>query len=202
MAIYLIRHAETASNAARVMQQPDASLSDRGVEQARRLGERLRRAEIGHVLSSDHARARETAEAVCRATGASLELEPLLEERNFGDLRGRPYADFRAEGIDPFAEGYVPPNGESWEAFRARVARAWLRTEERAASTTGDLAVITHGLVCAIVVERHASLAPRVIDNAPPWHNTGVNVIEGPPWRVTLFNCASHLADLVDTGPA
>jgi probable phosphoglycerate mutase len=202
MAIYLIRHAETASNAARVMQQPDARLSDRGVEQARRLGERLRNAGIRHVLASDYARARETAEAVCRATGASLELESLLEERNFGDLRGRAYADFIAEGIDPFADDYVPPNGESWEAFRTRVARAWLRTEERAAATTGDLAVITHGLVCSIVIERHVSLAPGVTDDAPPWHNTGVNVVEGPPWRVTLFNCAAHLARVSDTGPA
>jgi probable phosphoglycerate mutase len=202
MVIYLIRHGETASNAARVMQQPDTSLSDRGAAQARRLGERLRTVGIRHVLASDYARARETAEAVCRATGASLEFESLLQERNFGDLRGRAYADFAAEGIDPFADDYVPPNGESWETFRARVARAWSRTQETAASTAGDLAVITHGLVCAIVVERHVPLAPGVADNAPPWHNTGVNVIEGPPWRVTLLNCAAHLARVSDTGAA
>ena len=63
MAIYLIRHGQTPSNAARVMQYPDTPLSESGVLQAQRLGERLREVGIRHILSSDYARARATAEA-------------------------------------------------------------------------------------------------------------------------------------------
>ncbi len=36
------------------------------------------------------ARAASTAEYLQRATGAPLSFEPLLQERNFGDLRGTP----------------------------------------------------------------------------------------------------------------
>ena len=122
MAIYLIRHGQTPSNAARVLQYPDAPLSGSGVIQARQLSERLRNVGIRHILSSDYARALQTAEALRATTGATLEIETLLRERSFGDLRGRAYADVHAEGIDPFAADYVPPNGESWEEFGARVS--------------------------------------------------------------------------------
>ena len=86
-----------------------------------------------------------TAEHLRRATGTPVAYEPLLQERNFGDLRGTPYAEL---GLDMFAEGYAPPNGETWEVFHARVTRAWAMVEEAAAATDGHLAVVTHGLVC------------------------------------------------------
>ena len=41
MSILLIRHGETALNAARIVQHPETPLNERGVGQARRLAERL-----------------------------------------------------------------------------------------------------------------------------------------------------------------
>ncbi|PYM16604.1 MAG: histidine phosphatase family protein, partial [Candidatus Rokuibacteriota bacterium] len=87
--IYLIRHGETTGNASRVVQLPGDSLSPRGVEQAERLADRLERAGVAHIVSSDFARAATTAECLRRTTSAPLSFEPLLQERNFGDLRGR-----------------------------------------------------------------------------------------------------------------
>lgn len=187
--IYLIRHGETALNANRTLQPPGTPLSERGIAQAQRLGERLRGLGIARILASDLARAAMTAETVRAATGAPLEFDPLLHERNFGELRGRPYAEL---GFDPFAEGYTPPAGESWEAFHARVARAWRNVEALAASTPGPLAVVTHGLVCRGVVSFHAPPGPGI---APPtgWRNTSLSMIEGPPWRATLIDCVAHL---------
>ena len=98
-----------------------------------------------------------TAEHVQRATGAPMAIEPLLRERNFGDLRGKPYAEL---AFDSFALDYAPPNGETWPAFHERVDRAWARVQELAASTTGgSLAVVTHGLVCRSLAARHLILA-------------------------------------------
>src|SRR5262245_63667450 len=45
------------------------------------------------ILASDLARAATTAESLRRAVGVPIEYEPLLHERNFGDVRGTPYAD-------------------------------------------------------------------------------------------------------------
>ena len=188
--LYLIRHGETLGNAARIVQLPDAALSPRGVEQARRLGERLAGAGIARILASDLARAAATAEVVRQATGAPLEHDALLHERSFGDIRGTPYSEL---GFDMFAPGYAPPNGESWEAFHARVDRAWARIQAVAAATAGPLAVVTHGLVCRSLAERYLRL-PDGVDAPERWENTSVTIVDGPdPWRVRLLNCAVHL---------
>jgi probable phosphoglycerate mutase len=196
--IFLIRHGETAGNAARIVQMPDAALSPRGVAQAERLGRRLATTGIARILASDLARAMMTAEPLRRATGAPLELAPVLQERNFGDIRGTPYARL---DFDLFALDYAPPGGESWETFHARVDRAWELVQARAAATDGHLAVITHGLVCRSLAARHLLLPPG---EAEPerWENTSLTVVDGAaPWRVRLLNCTVHLDDLASSAP-
>jgi len=194
--IFLIRHGETPGNAARIVQRPDIPLSPRGVAQAERLALRLEGEGIGRILSSDLARAVATALPVQRATGVALVFDPLLEERNFGDVRGTPYADL---GFDLFAPDYAPPGGETWEVFHARVDRAWALVRETAVGTSGHLAVVTHGLVCRSLASRHLILTAGQ-DVPERWENSGLTVIEGPaPWRVRLLNCIAHLGVHYDT---
>jgi broad specificity phosphatase PhoE len=90
--------------------------------------------------------------------------------------------------------------------FHARVDRAWERVQALAAATDGNLAVVTHGLVCRSLAARH--LVMRDGDRVPErWENTSVTIIECPaPWRVRLLNCVAHLDDLeaaplADAGP-
>jgi len=190
--IFLIRHGETEGNAARIVQLPDAALSPRGVAQAERLGRRLASEGIALILSSDLQRAVTTAEAVRRGTGAPIAFDPLLQERNFGALRGTPYSQL---DFDLFAPDYEPPEGESWPTFHARVDRAWEAIRTRAAATDGPLAVITHGLVCRSIAARHVVL-PNGVTAPERWENTSVTILDGPiPWRVRLLNCATHLSD-------
>jgi probable phosphoglycerate mutase len=191
--IFLIRHGETFGNASRIVQHPDTPLSPRGVAQAERLARRLARQRIARIVSSDFARAAATAHALQRATGAPLVFEPLLQERNFGDLRGRPYGEL---GFDMFEPNYAPPHGETWPVFHARVDRAWARVQAEAAGTDGHLAVVTHGLVCRSLAARHLVLADG--ECVPErWENTSVTVVACPaPWRVSLLNCIAHLDDL------
>jgi broad specificity phosphatase PhoE len=197
--IFLIRHGETEGNAARIVQLPDAALSPRGVAQAERLARRLAGEGIALILSSDLQRAMTTAEHVHRATSAPIAFDPLLQERNFGAIRGTPYSEI---GFDPFAPDYEPPDGESWSIFHARVDRAWEAIQTRAAETDGPLAVVTHGLVCRSIAARHVVLPSGMI--APDrWENTSVTIVDGPtPWRVRLLNCITHLAGLDATAGA
>ncbi len=194
MKIFLIRHGETASNAARVIQTPETPLSPRGIEQAERLGRRLAGAGIGRILSSDLSRARMTAERLREATGAELVLDPLLQERNFGALRGIAYDDLER---DPFGPDYAPPEGETWPTFHARVDAAWQRVSRAARQQRGvgsALAVVTHGLVCHSLVSRHLELAADDGDVPMRFENTSVTVVEGPsPWVAQRVNCTAHL---------
>lgn len=188
--LYLIRHGETELNARRVVQPPGTPLSARGTEQARLLARRLAEVGITRIVSSDLARASMTAEVLGEATHAPVELEPLLQERNFGSVRGTPYAEL---GFDLFAADYHPPQGESWEQFEVRVGRAFARVEELALRTAGALAVVTHGLVCRSFTARHLD-AGGLAGDTLRWGNTSLTVAEGPnPWRVRLLNCTRHL---------
>jgi broad specificity phosphatase PhoE len=196
--LFLIRHGETPGNAGRIVQTPDTPLSPRGVVQAERLAQRLERSGITRILSSDLMRAVMTAEHLRRATGVPIQLDPLLQERNFGALRGTPYDDLT---VDPFAPDYEPPEGETWEIFHARVDRAWARVQQVAAETGGHLAVVTHGLVCRSLAARHLIL-PDGQEAPERWANTGLTVAEGPArWRVRVLNCTLHL-DATDLTPA
>jgi len=197
VSIFLIRHGETLGNASRTVQLPDNPLSPRGMAQAERLARRLEREGIASVLSSDLARAVATADYLRRATRAPVRYDPLLQERNFGDIRGTPYAEL---DFDMFAPGYAPPNGESWEVFHARVDRAWALVQQAAAVAKGNLAVVTHGLVCRSLVGRHLIL-PDGQEAPERWENTALTIIDYPaPWRVRLLNSIDHL-DGLDTLP-
>ena len=190
MSIFLIRHGETALNAKRVVQLPDTPLNARGSAQARRLAERFADAGVTHVLSSDLARARETAEHLHARTGGALSFSPLLQERSFGRVRGRAYEEF---DFDLFGPDFVPEDGESWEAFHARVDRAWDEIVAAVAAADGHLAVVTHGLVCHSIAARYVRL-PADVDPPRHWGNTCVTEIgAAPPWIVGTLNCTAHL---------
>ena len=200
MTIFLIRHGETLGNASRTVQLPDNPLSPRGLVQAERLATRLEREGITGILASDLARAAQTAERLARVTGVTVRHDPLLQERNFGDIRGTAYADL---GFDMFAPDYAPPNGETWEVFHARVDRAWDVVRTAVMGTAGHLAVVTHGLVCRSLAARHLVL-PDGVEAPEKWENTALTVIDGPDprWRVRLLNCIAHLDDLAARPPA
>jgi 2,3-bisphosphoglycerate-dependent phosphoglycerate mutase len=193
MAIYLIRHGETEGNAARIIQLPDSPLSPRGIAQAERLAQSLAAEGISRIVSSDLPRATMTAAPLQRVTGAPLLLDALLQERNFGDLRGTPYAQL---DVDPFAPDYEPPNGESWETFYRRVERAWAVIREAAIASDGHLAVVTHGLVCRALAARHLSLRPGE-ETPARWENASLTIADGTaPWRVRILNSIAHLDGL------
>jgi broad specificity phosphatase PhoE len=189
--IYVIRHGETASNADRIVQTPDIPLNERGREQARRLAQRLASARIALICSSDLVRAAMTAEELARATGAPLEYDEGLQERNYGDLRGRSYREI---GVDIFAEDFAPPGGETWPQFHVRVDGAWARAVARAKELDGDLALVTHGLFCRSLI-RLVSLPASAGSEAPrAFRNTSLTIVDSaPPHTVRLLDCAAHL---------
>jgi broad specificity phosphatase PhoE len=149
---------------------------------------------VSRILTSDLTRARETARALAQGTGAETTESALLRERSFGDHRGTPYSELRT---NIFATDYAPPGGETWLAFEQRVARAWELTLEMQAERSGNLFVVSHGLVCR-------SLAVRFLDTAEcdvpeRFGNTSLTIFStAPPHRVRLLNCVSHLTGTDD----
>jgi probable phosphoglycerate mutase len=126
--IVLIRHGETAWNAAqRIQGHFDEPLNDRGRWQAARLAAALLDEGLAHVYSSDLARARQTAEVLAQAIGvAEVRTEAALRERAFGRFEGLTYAEVEQRWPDDVRRwrsrepGFAPGGGETPEDFYAR----------------------------------------------------------------------------------
>lgn len=197
MTLLLIRHGETALNARRVLQPADTPLSERGHRQAAALAQRLAGAGLAGILCSDLPRAVQTAEPLAAATGLRLVRTPLLQERNFGDLRGRPYDTL---DIDPLRMDDAPPGGESQAQFFERVAEAFAQALRLQAAVGGPLAVVTHGLVVKAMLQRHADPG-AALELPTGLRNTSVSwVSAAAPHRIDRVDCVDHLASLGEHG--
>jgi broad specificity phosphatase PhoE len=195
MAIILVRHGETALNAARVMQPADTPLSARGQDQAQAVGRRLAAAGgVAAILSSDLPRAWLTAEAIAAHTGLPIQASALLQERNFGALRGRPYDTL---GFDPLAMADAPPQGESAAAFLLRVQAAFAQMLQMQSGLDGDLVVVTHGLLIRILLAGPLQLDAEILRDLH-LANTSVSRFDAtPPHLLQGLNCTRHLDDEV-----
>jgi broad specificity phosphatase PhoE len=188
--IWLVRHGETALNAARILQPADTPLSAHGLRQAHALAERLAGEPIAGILSSDLPRAQQTAEAIASRTGHALRTTPLLHERSFGDWRGQPYDSL---STDPLAMEAAPPGGESATQFVERCRLAFEHALQLQMELGGPLVVVTHGLV---IRQMLAALPPAARSGAelPRMGNTSLSILDAtPPHAVRLLNCVRHL---------
>lgn len=156
--ILLVRHAESTWNAeGRWQGWGDPPLSDRGRAQAEALARRLEGTAPEAIVSSDLARAAETARALGAVLGVALRFDPRLRERDLGRWSGLTEDEIVARYGDELARFRTrdpelrPGGGESRIAFAARVAPA-LGELGRAGSR---LIVVTHlGVVRLVAPER------------------------------------------------
>jgi len=189
MSIILIRHGETLLNAARTIQPADTPLAPRGLAQADCVAERVRALKPAAILTSDMPRAWQTAQAIARSTGLVPISTPLLWERNFGDLRGRPYDTLSFNAMEMVE---APPNGESMASFHERVAEALDYAAKLRENLNGPLIVVSHGLVIRALLEKNIQLGAYTIP--AKIGNTALTMISAQsPYRAELVNCTLHL---------
>ena len=123
MKVFLIRHGETEHNKeGAITGQIDASLNEKGVEQAERLAERLEKESFDASYSSDLERTYETTRIVAETQGLKPERFKEFREMDFGDLEGEPKSTW-AEKVDSSdIERHLlrPENGENIEEVGER----------------------------------------------------------------------------------
>jgi probable phosphoglycerate mutase len=209
--LIVIRHGETDWNRQHRFQgQIDVPLNALGLEQARRLGQRLAGEPIDLLVVSDLQRARQTAQAVADAQGrmprvtplmAPL-IEPLWREQGFGILEGLDvptirsrHADLWAQWLRHEADYALPQGGESNAVFHARVMQA-LRAVV-AAHAGARVAVVTHGGVLDMLW-RNAQALPLSGPRACEIPNTGINRLRwaGDRLHIDAWGDAAHLDGL------
>jgi 2,3-bisphosphoglycerate-dependent phosphoglycerate mutase/probable phosphoglycerate mutase len=85
--LYVVRHAQSESNAKVPGAGKDSRLTELGRQQAAAVAARLAGIGIDRVLASPYTRALETADAIRRATGAPAGIVPLLHEHHVEPLQ-------------------------------------------------------------------------------------------------------------------
>jgi broad specificity phosphatase PhoE len=146
--LFLLRHGETEwSLSGRHTGRTDIPLTERGEEDARTLGDRLRTTTFVRAFTSPRQRARRT----CELAGLTpvADVEPDLAEWDYGDYEGLRSLDIRKARPDwnLFRDGC--PRGETPAQVSDRADRliARLRTLD------GNLALFSHGhFGCALAV--------------------------------------------------
>ncbi len=191
--LYLARHGETAwTVSGRHTGMTDLPLTERGVHNAHRLGERLKAYAFTQVLTSPLQRARRTCDLAGFAAIANL--DPRLVEWNYGEYEGKTTSEVQQQrpGWEIFRDGC--PGGESAVAVarRADAVIADLHT------LAGDILLFSHSHFLRVFAARWIGLPPEMgrhllLDTAALSIVGYYNARDVPVLR--LWNDCAHVAD-------
>ncbi|TML92926.1 MAG: histidine phosphatase family protein [Actinobacteria bacterium] len=154
--VVLVRHGETEwTRSGRHTGRTDIPLTERGREQAQRIGRVLRDRRFALVLASPLSRALET----CRLAGFGehAELTDDLLEWDYGDYEGRRTDDIRVTRPRWSLWSDGVPGGETADDVAARVDRL----VARARAAGGSVALFAHAHVLRVLTARWLGLGPE-----------------------------------------
>ena len=213
--IYFTRHGESVANVAdRALQaRPDDAdrLSERGWEQARGVGERLRGEGIEAIVASPYGRAQETAHAIAEVLELPVETDRDLHEIRQSDAyytSSPTYGETAYVAWMPDARAdFAEPGAESFADIVARVRRMQQRLLARVASER--ILCVSHwgflhfflGVsifreafaphhVPALFRISHANTGITIFERRPAWEIDGVS-FDG--WALITWNDQAHL---------
>ena len=206
--ILLVRHGESR---AATVDSPfplvdghgDPELHANGVEQARRVGERLRHEPIDAVYVTNLRRTAETAAPLCNHLDIEPRVEPDLREVCLGAWEGGLLRMKAAENDPVYQQMHaeqrwdVIPGAESWDTINQRVTRGLTRIKD---SHPDELVVaVVHGGIVAHIVAHASGARPFAFNGADNGSITHIVMIENQI-VVRRFNDASHLLDTLHDG--
>jgi broad specificity phosphatase PhoE len=156
MELILIRHGESEGNVkGLVYGHTDYPLTEKGMQQAHKIAEIIKRYKINKVYTSPLVRAKAIAEAISQECNVSLSLDDRLKEIHFGE-----YEDMRREQVIEkvgdkyydvigFFDHVALPGGEHQDDFLSRVNSF---VDELLAGEDGIYAITSHfGAIKAIL---------------------------------------------------
>lgn len=142
MIVYFTRHGESLLNVAertgKAEPEDGDHLSERGWEQARGVGERLKGEGIEQIIASPYGRAQETAQGIGEVLGLDFETDADLHEAVQSDAYRVESPNFDGSGhitwMPQSRRDHAEPGSESFDDILARVQRVQTRLEERVES--------------------------------------------------------------------
>jgi broad specificity phosphatase PhoE len=195
MRLIIVRHGETEENLTGVpqghMQNP---LNDNGIQQARKVAERLKAEKMDVIYSSDLKRARMTTEEIIKYhPNVPLHFVKELREINYGIFTGDKEGLNKArEESDLSKHEYKPPEGESYKEMNERAVAFLEELKKRHMGQT--VLLVTHGGIKRVVTGRLMGMSMEEYKKAD-LGNTAISIINftDKGHEVMLYNCTKHL---------
>ena len=155
--LYLIRHGEIeGANSGSIYGHTDVQLSAAGIEQSRRLAERLEGERLSAVYSSDLKRAIATAQSIAARHSLTVQTNTAWREIDMGKWDGLSLNDVYMQNEESVRllfeepESFQYPDGETFLAFNSRIEETVKDLLGKHAE--GKVALITHGGVARAII--------------------------------------------------
>ena len=198
--IIIVRHGQTEWNVRGIRQgHLDSPLTERGMAQAKALGQRLKREKFTFLYSSDLGRSMQTAREIALVTGHEILTDARLRERHLGIFQGLNAQEIETRYpnerrlMRTSGPAFVIPGGES---MMQQVERNVAFLNSLALKHQGDtIVVVTHGGVVSGFF-RHTLAIPLDAPRRFEFVNAGLNVFvqEDGNWMLLTWGDVSHLA--------
>jgi broad specificity phosphatase PhoE len=199
MKIYITRHGETEWNTKGKMQGwSNSNLTEKGIENAKRLGESLKHIDFDSIYCSPLGRAVETAKHIKGDKDTQINIEESLKEMGFGCWEGVAHTEI--EELHPVERYnfwnkphlYKPIDGESFEQLFARVKEV---LEKIIGSGDENVLIVSHAVTLKAIYAIVKKTPLEELWNPPFMKDTCLSIIEvkDDEMRFILEADVSHL---------
>ncbi|WP_404332767.1 histidine phosphatase family protein [Mesobacillus maritimus] len=197
--VYVVRHGETEWNAEKRTQgRLDSKLTEKGKRDADLLGERLKGINFTRIFSSPSKRTMETAKRVKGTRSTPIETDERLYEIDLGAWQGKTEEEIKTQFPEQFHFYWNEPqrfeniHGENFLDVTKRIKDFFNELERK--TPTGDVLVITHGVVIKSLYSLCRNAGVEKIWDPPFIHGTSMTIIEIQDGiqKLVLEGCIDH----------
>ncbi|MBN2076008.1 MAG: histidine phosphatase family protein [Dehalococcoidales bacterium] len=154
--IFLVRHGETEWNANEIFRgRADITLNEKGVVQAKLLGDYLKKSRLEAVYSSPLERAARTAERIAKPHSLDVRIEPALIDIDYGEWQGMPLTEVKKIYKNLYIKWEASPEkvkfpgGESLDDVRNRSIAAVNKIVKK---HKGTVTLVSHRVVNKVLI--------------------------------------------------
>jgi broad specificity phosphatase PhoE len=199
MKLIIVRHGETIENANGIsMGHIDGTLSDKGLDQVKKLADRLKNEKIDFIYCSDLGRTKETLKEIIKNhPHVPVVYDELLRERGKGVFENHPQDEHRIareeSGLSRFE--FRPEGGESFIDVSVRVKK-FVTTLIKNHEPNETILIVTHGGWKNAFISYFMNIPYKNEIFYFAFKNTSVSIFElneDTDHLVHVINCTKHL---------
>lgn len=203
MKIYFIRHGETVWNTLKIFQgSSNSPLTEKGREQAKKLGEKLKNTEFTNFYSSPMGRTIETSQLIIGDRNIEIEFIEEFKEISVGRMEGVPREKFETDFPEQYHNFFFNPKdydptpfaGETYPHLLERV-QIGLNKIIQNHKKDDIVAVVSHGVTLKAIFKIIKNMSFEELGEAPVPKNTSLSIVDytDGKYTVEVFSDISHL---------